>query len=443
MGNVGSRPSCLGEKNGRSEDFLKDSYLRDLGLAAPGCSSPGRNNAGAEGGAGPPEKPLLSPLVIENGWNGAQPGSPLPKQNNVDVKVQNGGLACNPLKAHLEAVAVAGEAGPWRSPPRSSGGSWAWKTPLPAAATTTTTTEVTEVTEVTETIVTEIVEVTEYPGGDKSQPPVIIRTVKVLTEGAGAVPEAASFHGHSWSRAPAQETLGKLLAWVKDMEELMAGQKPPSSEAKVARAQLQEQKLLRRLLDERRPLVEHLLQGRQQNPPEPSLAKEGWETNLSSLQETWATLIQRAEGRHRSLEKILPTACTFQESVDAFQDWLGSTERKLAQLWRANGNLNPTQEAHQQIQGLCEEIRAKTAELEGALGHGQRLMEMVPGKWPRPSQGGSGQSPPAGGEGRLGNRWRGPAAVPGRKDAPCAPEAFLSRRSLSAAASLGRTWAWG
>lgn len=34
-----------------------------------------------------------------------------------------------------------------------------------------------------------------------------------------------------------------LLAWVADMEELVGNQKPPSAEAKVAKAQLEEQKV--------------------------------------------------------------------------------------------------------------------------------------------------------------------------------------------------------
>lgn len=192
MGNSGGRPSCLGVKSQRAEDFLKDSYLKDMGLDAGPPS--GRNNA--EGHAGPSEKPPLTPVVIENGWPLAQQSSPLPKQDNRDVIVQSRGLACPPLKAHLEAT--------WSSPVegllqrRGAASSWAWK-PL----------EVTEVTEVTETVVTEIVEVTEYPGGDKSQEPVVTRTVKVLTECAGARPEVNS--GAALDEAGPAEGLQSLL----------------------------------------------------------------------------------------------------------------------------------------------------------------------------------------------------------------------------------------
>lgn len=54
--------------------------------------------------------------------------------------------------------------------------------------------------------------------------------------------------------------------------------------------------------------------------------------------------------RHSCLERILPAAQRFQESVDSFQEWLSATERCLAQLWHANGCVSHLQAAHQQSQ---------------------------------------------------------------------------------------------
>ncbi|XP_016161136.1 PREDICTED: microtubule-actin cross-linking factor 1, isoforms 1/2/3/5-like [Ficedula albicollis] len=249
---------------------------------------------------------------------------------------------------------------------------------------------VTEVTEVTETIVTEIVEVTEYPAGDKGGEPVVTRTVTVLTErvgelaghtdGAEVSPRAVPAPEEAAERG--QETLERLLAWVADMEELVGNQKPPSAEAKVVKAQLEEQKLLKRLLEERRPRVELVLQDRQtaqdRQTPQGSAPEGG--AGLLSLGERWGKLMQEAEARYGCLERILPAAQRFQEAVDAFQEWLGATERQLAQLWRADGCVGRLQDAHQQTQALCEEIRGRLAELDGALDSGQRVLEMVTGE---------------------------------------------------------------
>ncbi|XP_077208971.1 LOW QUALITY PROTEIN: plectin-like [Paroedura picta] len=360
MGNSGGRPSCLGVKSQKAEDFLKDSYLKDLGLEAGPPS--GRNNREGHAGAPHPEKPPLAPRVIENGWPLAQQSSPLPKQDNRDVQAQNRGLSCNPLKAHLEAP-------PWSPPggllPRTG---WAWK-PL----------EVTEVTEVTETVVTEIMEVTEFPGGDKNQESVITRTVKVLAEGAW--PEALAFLGDRRSPEQTQEALGKLLAWVRDLEDLVANQKSPSSEAKVVKAQLQEQKLLKRLLQERQAHVEQLLQAGQM-PLEPAGRADGLEKSggLASLREKWTALVQGAEARHICLEQILPAAQAFQQSADAFQDWLRATEGHLGQQGQGHRTLSQAQNSHQQSQALSKEIRSKPEELDGVLACGQRLMDMVSGE---------------------------------------------------------------
>lgn len=61
-------------------------------------------------------------------------------------------------------------------------------------------------------------------------------------------------------------------------------------------------------------------------------------------------LTQPCRLRYSCLERILPAAQGFQEAVDAFQEWLGATERQLAQLWRADGCVGRVQDAHQQTQ---------------------------------------------------------------------------------------------
>ncbi|KAM6375942.1 microtubule-actin cross-linking factor 1, isoforms 6/7-like [Alca torda] len=382
MGNSVSRPSCLGEKSRRSEELLREPQLRELG---PDAGQPPGGSA-AEAWPGLPEKAPVEngwSLVPGAGWSGS--GSPALKRSQSEVAVPNGSTGCVPPKGQAGGAA-------W-TPPRAGAprGAWSWK-PI-------TTREVTEVTEVTETIVTEIVEVTEYPAGEKGGETLVTRTVTVLTERAGEllvggragdtdaaevspravpIPEEAAAAGAE----RAQDTLENLLAWVADMEELVGNQKPPSAEAKVAKAQLEEQKLLKRLLEERRPRVELVLQDRPATPAHGSgtaAVPEGG-GGISGLGEKWGKLRQEAEARYGRLERILPAAQAFQEAVDSFQEWLGATERQLAQLWRADGCVARVQDAHRQTQALCEEIRGRLGELDVALESGQRVLEMVTGE---------------------------------------------------------------
>ena len=56
-----------------------------------------------------------------------------------------------------------------------------------------------------------------------------------------------------------QEALQGLSKWLSDTEEMVANQKPPSADYKVVKAQLQEQKFLKKLLFDRQGSMSSLL----------------------------------------------------------------------------------------------------------------------------------------------------------------------------------------
>ncbi|KAM3928216.1 microtubule-actin cross-linking factor 1, isoforms 6/7-like isoform 3-T4 [Leptodactylus fuscus] len=178
-----------------------------------------------------------------------------------------------------------------------------------------------------------------------------------------------------------QET---VLTWVSEMEDLMEAQKPPSSEAKVVKAQLQEQKLLQRLLQERRSRVERVLQGKK-SPSQP-LPIEGAEQRgqsrdpLTELRDRWDTLLRRAEDRHRQLERIAPAAHNFHQALDVFHDWVSGTERRLTELWRTNRSMSQIKDCHKEVQDLCKEIQSKPGDIDEILEKGQVILELVSGE---------------------------------------------------------------
>uniref|UniRef100_A0A668UA33 Uncharacterized protein n=1 Tax=Oreochromis aureus TaxID=47969 RepID=A0A668UA33_OREAU len=251
MGNLISRPSCLGQKSKHvrtDEDFLKECYQRRKEW-----------------------QPAESTSTLENAWQ----GSPRASFQRRDSR---------------------------------EGSPWSWKTVASR--------EVTEVTEVTETTVTEIVEVTEYPPGDKGGNPIVTRTVRVLN---GVAEELAEVEKHmtlkyeklylgtrsalalkdvSTDSETFLQNLEALLKWVKEIEELTANQKPPSSEVKVVKAQLQEQKLLQRLLtDRRRSMTSMMSEGTQLVEAHVGEEGEQVKVKLSTLNQKWEALQQEAENR--------------------------------------------------------------------------------------------------------------------------------------------------
>ncbi|XP_060776821.1 microtubule-actin cross-linking factor 1, isoforms 6/7 [Neoarius graeffei] len=356
MGNLISRPSCLGQKSKQvrtNEAFLKECYQRqrewtvpeppkeerkipkeDVDQISPQVPTPDKNRSS-------PAPTVTTTSTLDNAWrNTPSPAKTLyngslPRRTNVPEY----------RRSPLGQCGTAETRGTLQR--RDSGSPWSWKT--------LNTREVTEVTEVTETIVTEIVEVTEYPPGQKGGDPIITRTstrsTLTLTDEFG---DPENF----------KQNLQTLLTWVCEIEELMANQKPPSSEYKVVKAQLQEQKLLQRLLEDRRSSMEtmmqegpHLAEGLQEED------RDKVALQLPQLKLKWEALLLGANSRRQSLELILPQAQLFQERIDSLHQWLISMEQDLAELRSAERAMLHLQEATDQAKMVMEEIKAKSADL--------------------------------------------------------------------------------
>ncbi|XP_061645425.1 dystonin isoform X25 [Phyllopteryx taeniolatus] len=127
------------------------------------------------------------------------------------------------------------------------------------------------------------------------------------------------------------DALDSLLSWLTDTEELMTNQKPPSTEFKVVKAQIQEQKLLQRLLDDRKPTVELIKnEGEKVAELAESVDKEKVAKEMQSLGQRWDTLLKKAENRHKQLQSILVVTQQFHETLEPLSDWLTVTEKRLS-----------------------------------------------------------------------------------------------------------------
>uniref|UniRef100_A0A8C6SU42 Uncharacterized protein n=1 Tax=Neogobius melanostomus TaxID=47308 RepID=A0A8C6SU42_9GOBI len=388
MGNLISRPSCLGQKSKQvrsDENFLKECYQRrkewppadqngdtkqeeidnQVKNEAIKCSdvekekeaeridekrqqdcyTPNSDKAPRSS----PASTIRSSSTLENAWHSSP--SPIKTSRNGTLTRRSvpPDYARSPL-AQADKSATERRASFQRRDSRE-GSPWSWKTAAPR--------EVTEVTEVTETIITEIVEVTEYPPGTKGGDPIVTRTVRVLNGAAKELSElqsdgqsssdqdsivdkwrgirpALALKDASTDSSTFLQNLETLFKWVCEIEELTVNQKPPSSEVKVVKAQLQEQKLLQRLLsDRRRSMDTMLLEGPRLVEAHPGEEGEDAYTRLCSLEEKWKSLLQEAEQRRANLELILPKAQLFQEGVDSLQQWFISVEQALAELRNA------------------------------------------------------------------------------------------------------------
>ncbi|KAF3842185.1 hypothetical protein F7725_024136 [Dissostichus mawsoni] len=171
-----------------------------------------------------------------------------------------------------------------------------------------------------------------------------------------------------------QDALESLLSWLTDTEELMANQKPPSAEFKVVKAQIQEQKLLQRLLDDRKPTVELIKkEGEKVAQLAESVDKEKVGKEIECLAQRWDSLLKKAENRQKQLESILVVTQQFHETLEPLSEWLAATEKHLANSEPIGTETSRLEDQISQHKALEEEIMNHSKDLLQAVSLGQML----------------------------------------------------------------------
>ncbi|KAI8481243.1 hypothetical protein Bbelb_410460 [Branchiostoma belcheri] len=174
-----------------------------------------------------------------------------------------------------------------------------------------------------------------------------------------------------------QETLASLLEWLSDTEELVANQRPPSSEFKVIKAQLQEQKLLKRLVDDKKPTVDSLKQEAEQLSSIADPAdRQKIQQQLADLFQRWDALTTNAADRKQKLEDILEVAKEFKDAYDPLVEWFEATERKLSSQQPIATDPAKMEEDTKEHQALADEVANQEAAVNQVTKSGQSLMEL-------------------------------------------------------------------
>uniref|UniRef100_A0A8C3WDJ7 Dystonin n=1 Tax=Catagonus wagneri TaxID=51154 RepID=A0A8C3WDJ7_9CETA len=171
-----------------------------------------------------------------------------------------------------------------------------------------------------------------------------------------------------------QDALESLLSWMEDTEELVAHQKPPSAEFKVVKAQIQEQKLLQRLLDDRKSTVEVIRrEGEKIAATAEPADKVKILKQLSLLGSRWEALLSKAESRNRQLEGISVVAQQFHETLEPLNEWLTTVEKRLANCEPIGTQASKLEEQIAQHKALEDEIIHHSKPLHQAVSVGQSL----------------------------------------------------------------------
>ncbi|XP_075859391.1 dystonin isoform X17 [Microcebus murinus] len=177
-----------------------------------------------------------------------------------------------------------------------------------------------------------------------------------------------------------QDALESLLSWMVDTEELVANQKPPSAEFKVVKAQIQEQKLLQRLLDDRKSTVEVIKrEGEKIAATAEPADKVKILKQLSLLDSRWEALLNKAETRNRQLEGISVVAQQFHETLEPLNEWLTTVEKRLVNCEPIGTQASKLEEQIAQHKVLQEDILLRKQNVDQALLNGLELLKQTTG----------------------------------------------------------------
>ena len=129
------------------------------------------------------------------------------------------------------------------------------------------------------------------------------------------------------------EALNGLMSWLDEMEDMMMNQKPPSSDYKVVKAQVQEQKFVQKLLNDRKDAVASLIKTGQEiaanaDPSE----RRRIEGEIKGLQDRYDNLQMKCSDRMTLLEDAMKMAKEYADKLGPLEKWLDKTEKKIKEM---------------------------------------------------------------------------------------------------------------
>ncbi|KRG05383.1 dystonin isoform X34 [Drosophila mojavensis] len=175
-----------------------------------------------------------------------------------------------------------------------------------------------------------------------------------------------------------KEALAGLSKWLSDTEEMVANQKPPSCDYKVVKAQLQEQKFLKKMLLDRQNSMGSLANlGKEvANHCEPA-ERASIEKQLNDLMKRFDALTDGAEQREQDLEEAMEVAKRFHDKISPLELWLDNTERAVKAMELIPTDEEKIQQRIREHDRLHDEILSKKPDFTDLADVAAQLMHLV------------------------------------------------------------------
>ncbi|KZC14108.1 Dystonin [Dufourea novaeangliae] len=175
-----------------------------------------------------------------------------------------------------------------------------------------------------------------------------------------------------------QEALDGLEKWLTDTEEMVSNQKSPSSDYKVVKAQLQEQKFLKKMLMDRQNSMSSLYNMGQEvaagaDPKERKMI----EKQLKELVGRFDNLTESAAERMDALEQAMGVAKQFQDKLIPLAIWLDKTEKRVRDMELVPTDEEKIQQRVAEHDALHEDILSRKPDFSELTEIASQLMALV------------------------------------------------------------------
>ncbi|XP_032597099.1 dystonin isoform X10 [Drosophila grimshawi] len=175
-----------------------------------------------------------------------------------------------------------------------------------------------------------------------------------------------------------QEALAGLSKWLSDTEEMVANQKSPSCDYKVVKAQLQEQKFLKKMLLDRQNSMGSLANlGKEVASHCEPAERASIEKQLNDLMKRFDALTNGAEQREQDLEEAMEVAKRFHDKISPLELWLDNTERAVKAMELIPTDEEKIQQRIREHDRLHDEILGKQPDFTDLADVAGQLMHLV------------------------------------------------------------------
>lgn len=161
-----------------------------------------------------------------------------------------------------------------------------------------------------------------------------------------------------------QDALKGLLTWLNDSEEMVKNQKPPSIDYKVAKAQLQEQKFLMKMIGDNQHSISSLVQlGEEVAQGCEPTEKIDIELQLKDLSNRFDQLKNNSNDRTKLLENAVDVAKLLQDQLTPLSAFLDRSEKTLKNLENIPSDEDKIQQVIFEHDRLHKEILSKDGDV--------------------------------------------------------------------------------